>query len=368
MNVSPTQAAIRTELRQRMLWLLAITVLLAIVELAVVVPSRLADWRMGAAIAITTIIVAGIVTTVGSWVLRRPLIWAIEKLENDARTAEAEHEHFMAASTRFVAGFAHEVSDPLSAITNHASELEHKVAPELLPTVNAIQLEATRLERVVGGFRKQAYPDEHRPDINDVNDACRETMSFLSDQGKLRQITVDAELDGSPLPAHTSAVELEQLFANLILNAVEAMPEGGRLSVWTRRLLRNDLVSGAMRRGGDDRASAPPRKNDERVERWLVGRGATKVVKVVVADSGHGIPAGAEEHVFEPFFTTKPPEQGCGLGLTTVRRIVHALDGIIWVQRSREGGAAFHLILPIDDEISMSVGAYGISTLVAATA
>ena len=70
-------------------------------------------------------------------------------------------------------------------------------------------------------------------------------------------------------------------------------------------------------------------------------------MKLVVADSGHGVPRGDEERIFEPFVTTKSAGKGTGLGLAIVRRMVDQLDGLIWVQRSREGGAAFHLVLPI---------------------
>lgn len=80
---------------------------------------------------------------------------------------------------------------------------------------------------------------------------------------------------------------------------------------------------------------------------WLAGLDVEEVVKIVVADSGHGFHHGDLEKIFEPFLTSRAAENGVGLSLAIVRRVVDSMDGIVWAQRSREGGAAFHIVLPV---------------------
>jgi two-component system C4-dicarboxylate transport sensor histidine kinase DctB len=91
-----------------------------------------------------------------------------------------------------------------------------------------------------------------------------------------------------------------------------------------------------------------PRRPDDRLTTWLESLDVDEVVKIVVADSGHGFGHGNLDKLFEPFFSSKMPDEGVGLGLTVVRRVVDSMDGIVWAQRSREGGAAFHIVLPVN--------------------
>jgi signal transduction histidine kinase len=75
-----------------------------------------------------------------------------------------------------------------------------------------------------------------------------------------------------------------------------------------------------------------------------------EVVKIVVADSGPGVPPEDAERIFDPFYTTREPGKGTGLGLAIVLRVVENFRGIVWVQPAREGGAAFHLLFPLAPE------------------
>jgi signal transduction histidine kinase len=277
----------------------------------------------------------------------RPAVFApsFEKAMNADGNIENDTIARLASAGRVAAGLAHEVGNPLCAITNYAHSLEEKVAPELRPIVQALQREVSRIQRMMDGMTEYARPREPGARGADVNVALRDMLRFLNDQGVLRRIAVDENLDDQPLAVSGTALELEQAFANLLLNAADAMPAGGRLALWTRRLTRATLADPTRRRQGDAAATVPNRR-DERVERWLASRECTHVVKFVVADSGHGVEVGFEERIFEPFVTTKAPEHGTGLGLSIVRGIVNNLDGLVWVQRAREGGAAFHIVLP----------------------
>jgi signal transduction histidine kinase len=272
----------------------------------------------------------------------------VASLESQLASARAENEAVsrLASAGRVAAGLAHEVGNPLCAITNYAHTLEEKVAPELRPAVQSMQREVSRIQRMMDGLTDYARPRHAGMRGADVNVALRDTLRFLTDQGVLRRITTDQKLDSAALPVNGTALELEQAFANLLLNAADAMPAGGQLALWTKRLPRTTLVDGMLRRAGDAAAPVPLRR-DERVERWLASHEMAEVAKIVVADSGHGIANGLEERIFEPFVTTKSPEHGTGLGLSIVRGIVNNLGGLVWVQRSREGGAAFHIVLPL---------------------
>jgi two-component system NtrC family sensor kinase len=224
---------------------------------------------------------------------------------------ESETIARLASAGRVAAGLAHELGNPLCAITNYAHSLEEKVAPELRPTVQAMQREVARIQRMMDGIIDYTRPRDPGSLGADVNVALRETLSFLTEQGIFRRITIDAHLDDAPLPVNAKPLELEQAFANLLLNAADAMPAGGRLALSTRR----DVEA--------------------------------NVAEIVIADSGPGIERGHEERIFEPFVTTKPPEHGTGLGLSIVRGIVNMMGGRVWVERSSEGGAAFHIVAPV---------------------
>jgi signal transduction histidine kinase len=83
-----------------------------------------------------------------------------------------------------------------------------------------------------------------------------------------------------------------------------------------------------------------------RAESWALRHRGETVVRVIVADSGPGVPHADVEKIFDPFFTTKEPGKGTGLGLAIVSRIVDNLQGAVWVAPAREGGAAFHMLFP----------------------
>jgi two-component system NtrC family sensor kinase len=288
------------------------------------------------------------VVLVGSWLGTRRLRARTRLLEEQLQAARAESEEArpLVSTGRVATGLAHELGNPLCAISNYAYLLEPKVAPELRPTVHSLQREVVRIQRMMDGLIDYARPREAGTPGADVNVALRETLGFLGDQGALRRLTIDARLDSAALPVKATSLELEQAFANLLLNAADAMPAGGQLAVWTKRLPRTTIVDGALRRAGDGAVPVPFRR-DDRLERWVTSHEMAQVVKVLVADSGHGVQQGDEERIFEPFVTTKAREHGCGLGLAIVRGIVNTMGGIVWVQRSREGGAAFHIVLPV---------------------
>lgn len=274
----------------------------------------------------------------------------LERLRIEVAEQRAQSER-LASAGRLVAMLLHELGNPVSAIANYAHTLEQKVPDELRGTVASLQREAFRIVKLRDGFLDFVRPKAeggHADAGADLNEAVRETLGFLGDQGALKRIELDVHLSPEPKPTRGTPLELEQAIANLVLNAAAAMPEGGRLVIWAERFNREELLAAHARRtDGTEGHIVHPRRADDRMTTWLAGLDVEEVVKIVVADSGHGFHHGNLEKIFEPFFTSRAAENGVGLGLTIVRRVVDSMDGIVWAQRSREGGAAFHIVLPV---------------------
>jgi two-component system, NtrC family, sensor kinase len=137
---------------------------------------------------------------------------------------------------------------------------------------------------------------------------------------------------------------------NLLLNAAHAVEPTGSVTIRTTCTSRATLEAG-MVRAGDTPGSTSPHLPSPRVRRYLESENRPDdVVKIIVADSGPGVPPEDSERIFDPFFTTREPGKGTGLGLAIVLRIVENFQGIVWVQTAREGGAAFHLLFPLAPE------------------
>jgi signal transduction histidine kinase len=273
----------------------------------------------------------------------------IERLRAELER-QREHLEQLASAGRMVAMLLHELGNPVSAIINFAHSLEAKVPPTLKPLVQSLQREAFRVVKLRDGFLDFVKPRDAASTGADFNAAVRETLGFLGDQGALKRIELDIQLSDKPKPTRGTAVELEQAIANLVLNAAAAMPEGGRLVIWAERFSRQAMLDASTRRTDAEGNILHPRRADDRLSTWLSSLDVDEVVKIVVADSGHGFHHGNLEKIWEPFFTDRPSNDGIGLGLTVVRRVVDAMDGIVWAQRSREGGAAFHIVLPVQPE------------------
>jgi len=153
--------------------------------------------------------------------------------------------------------------------------------------------------------------------INQVVNAALELVRPLLKS----QVGVRTQLSNRLPDVQADSCQLEQVLVNLILNAFDAMPDGGELSVCTQ------LVSGDAIPGGNDKKK--------------------KFVLVTVADTGVGIPENHLPNIFEPFSTTKPIGVGTGLGLSSARLIVHQHNGHIKVQSVPGAGTKFSIYFPV---------------------
>jgi len=255
----------------------------------------------------------------------------------------------LASVGRLAAGIAHEIGNPLGALNGYAHLLRTSATDSSArEAASGVERETARIDRIVRGLLDYARPRRPIPTPIDINDTLRRVVDLLSAQGLLRRVSLVMELANEGPFVHGEQHEMEQVFVNLLLNAADAVNHNGTIAIRTACMPSEMLESGAQRRSNDSRFTLVPHPPAPRVQHWLGSeRRSSWVVKIVVADSGPGVAAEHAERIFDPFFTTKEPGKGTGLGLAIVARVVENLDGIVWVDRAREGGAAFHLLFPV---------------------
>lgn len=186
---------------------------------------------------------------------------------------------------------------------------------------------ATRLVRYRQNQELQPRPGQ----INDVVNVALRLIDPLL-KGRMR---VKAELESLPV-LEIDAFRMEQVLVNLMLNALDAMPKGGELSIHTETI---------------ERAAVNEIELDENKEKR-----ATSLVCITVADTGIGIPEQLQPNIFDPFFTTKSSGKGFGLGLASAYAIVRQHGGSITVQSAPDTGAKFSIYLPVPEETSTKQG------------
>jgi len=216
---------------------------------------------------------------------------------------------------QLAAGLAHEVKNPMAGIKVAMSVLaeEKYIHPEDRTVIQKVMGEITRLEGLMKDYLNFAKPQKPRLESVNLNHVLNSTLTFYmkahSVGGKNEKVRIEKDLQEIPATlADTS--QLQQVFLNLFLNAIEAMPQGGTLGVRSR--LEED--------GGS--------------------------IRVEVFDTGKGIREDLLAKVFEPFFTTKA--KGTGLGLAISRQLVEQHGGSIGVSRRPEGGTLFTIRIPVN--------------------
>ena len=171
-----------------------------------------------------------------------------------------------------------------------------------------IKTATTRISQLVGAIKEYSYMDQAKVQELDVHKGLDNTLLILKYKLKRKNISITRDYAELLPPIKGYGSELNQVWTNLIVNAVDAMSEGGTLKVRTKREPTDIMVE--------------------------------------IRDNGAGIPASARSRIFEPFFTTKPVGEGTGLGLDTVARIVRKHRGNVRFE-SKPGDTCFQVRLPI---------------------
>ena len=249
----------------------------------------------------------------------------------------------LAGIGRLAAGVAHEVRNPLGALSTYVEVLQRRGAdPEV---TREMRTAIDRIERTVQSLLEYARPAIATGNA-DLSDAVRTAVDFLTAQGLLRDQQMELRLEPGLL-VRGDRHDLEQVVVNLVINACQASPRG-RIAVGTVPECFEQSRRGS-RRTDDAAQSVAARPWTPRPLPRDLPPGTSGAI-LYVADDGPGIPEGDRERIFDPFFTTKAPGEGTGLGLAIVARTVHQCGGVVWVDRAREGGAVFKVFLPLASE------------------
>jgi two-component system NtrC family sensor kinase len=247
----------------------------------------------------------------------------------------------LAGIGRLAAGIAHEVGNPLGALGTYVEVLRRRGGEQ--EVIEGMARELQRIDAIVRSLLAYARPQEEELQAVEPAAIARSAFALLQAQGALKSVSAKLDVADSLPTIRGRAHLLEQTLVNLILNAVDAAP-GGLVIVGARRW-NYEPGKAAARRKSDAERAAFPRAPARRAARIEFSAGAPGTL-LFVADSGPGVAAEDRERVFDPFYTTKPPGRGTGLGLALVARAVHDMEGVAWVDRAREGGAAFKLFFP----------------------
>lgn len=220
----------------------------------------------------------------------------------------------MVVVAQLAAGLAHEIKNPLAGIkvAMHVLSEEASLSEEDRAVLGKVIEEITRLDSLMKNFLNFAKPPKSTLSPLNVNDLLHATVAFYTKSdsnqpGKSDGIRI--EKDFRPVPrTMADLMQLQQVFLNIVLNAVDAMPKGGTLTIRTSFSEES-------------------------------GR-----IRVEIADTGKGIGEGRAAKIFEPFFTTKP--KGTGLGLAISKQLVEQHGGSIAASNNPGGGATFEILLP----------------------
>jgi len=264
---------------------------------------------------ILNLVVMALALLIGSFAIlqarRRQMLE--ERAREESREREAERQLFHSERLRTVgrlaAGMAHEINNPLEGMSNYlhlaSDAMSHGDTVAAGRHLSGVRQGLERAAAIVRQILDHADPAKSPRSLLDLNEVLEHSVEFVRSREEFRQVRFELNLEPSPARVVGNQVLLGQIFLNLLLNACEAQPAGGEITISTRR------VDGA--------------------------------IEAVVADRGPGVTADDASRIFEPFYSTK---SSTGLGLSICYSIVRQHDGDIVVEPRPGGGALFRLRFP----------------------
>lgn len=230
----------------------------------------------------------------------------------------------LAAVGQLGASVAHELNNPLTGILGYAQYTLEKIRKPGFQAedfkscekyLGYIEKEAVRCKLITENLLKFSRRSPEELELLDINQVIEDALVLLSHQLMLKKIELKKELSSDLKPVEGNAKQLQQVFANLVINSQYAMPGGGNLTVATRLK--------------DERSSSE-----------------ANFVEISFTDIGCGIPLEILDKIFDPFFTTKTGWTGAGLGLSVSYTIIQSHKGRIEVKSEVDKGTTFTIILP----------------------
>jgi len=235
--------------------------------------------------------------------------------ENEEQLIQAEK---LTSLGQMAASIAHELNNPLAGVLVYTKLLSKKVAgdtfmkEEALGYLSKMESEVSRSSRIIRNLLDFARQTEPMLRLVDINQLLEQALSLVGHQAQLQNIEIIRELSPSLTKVMADFDQLQQVFTNLTLNAIQAMPDGGRLT------LRTSVVDSE--------------------------------ISVDVQDTGCGIPKENLSKLFTPFFTTKEKGKGVGLGLAVVHGIIERHKGRVKVQSEVGKGTTFSVYLAVHND------------------
>jgi two-component system cell cycle sensor histidine kinase/response regulator CckA len=252
------------------------------------------------------------------------IVYMLETTERRALENQINQSQKMDMVGQLAGGIAHDFNNVLSAImmANDFLLNAHKPTDPSFQDIMQIKQNATRAATLVRQLLAFSRRQTLRPQVLDLGDALSDLTMLLR-----RLIGEKVKLDfvhGRDLwPVKVDVSQFEQVIVNLAVNARDAMPDGGTLTVKTANITAAESVQLAHK-----------------------GMPAADYVRIEITDTGTGIPADIRDKIFEPFFSTKEVGKGTGLGLSTVYGIIKQTGGFIYVDSEIGRGTSFHIFLP----------------------
>ncbi len=222
----------------------------------------------------------------------------------------------MAAVGQMASGLAHEISNPVSIILGFTQCLVKRISvddPTHFP-LSSIEREALRCKQLTQDlliFSRTGKTEKNKVQIHQI---IEDTVSFIAAHAKAKGVELLWELSAEPFEILANKGQIQQVIVNLVNNAIDAMPGGGKLLIRTKKSELNQLPA----------------------------------VQLEIEDTGTGIPREIQDKIFEPFFTTKEPGKGTGLGLSLVYEIIQKHEGEIKVESELGKGTVFCIRLPLN--------------------
>jgi signal transduction histidine kinase len=247
-----------------------------------------------------------------------------DKVDKGTATAQkleqqVMHSEKLAALGRLSAGIAHEIGNPLTSISSFAQLLREMTTDEF--TQNSLDIINKHIQRITDIVRKMSTlsrVDSLNIQYVQLNDVLQSTLDLMRlDKRMKNTIEIFPSCDPELPKTMVDEGQMSQVFINIILNALDAMPEGGKLSITTRQ--------------------------DH-------GESGKDSILIEFADTGIGISKQELEKIFDPFYTTKEAGKGTGLGLSLSYNIIKRFNGEIKVESEDGKGTVFTIILPVEKE------------------
>jgi len=258
----------------------------------------------------------------------------LQKAYDDLKAAQGQlmQAEKMESVGRLASGVVHEVRNPLAIILQGMDYLEKniKTKDKNFPlVVEEIKQAVSRADSIINGLLNFASISELKSKIEDINSVLEKALSLVKNTLLQYNIQVKQQLAQGIPKVEIDANKIEQVFLNLMLNAVQAMPDGGILTIKTS-------------------AKAITEMDKEELDVFRPGETA---VVVEIEDTGTGMPQEVLGRVFEPFFTTHRNEKGTGLGLSIVKNIIDLHRGKIYIRNKEESrGARVTVMLPVKEK------------------